>query len=222
MFNSTSVDKQKIGDQVLIILRKSIMLGEIKAGTHLKETGISKELGVSRGPIREAIAQLEHEGLVITPSNGRTVVAGFSDVDIENLYNTRILIEKYAISQLTNEAIERGTEELSSYVDLMKKAVNNGGRDVDADLLFHYLLVALTSNKSLIQAWKSLNGLIKTLIQITSFYAQEEVVHEHETIVKHLKSFEISNAQIELEKHLLAAREFYKDAVKQLREDEDA
>ena len=100
MIDIKQVNKKTMGEQVLNILRKDIMLGELKSGFHLKETILSKEMGVSRGPIREAIVKLENEGLVSTPSNGRTVVEGFSKKDIENLYNTRIQIEKYGISQL--------------------------------------------------------------------------------------------------------------------------
>lgn len=223
MFNEKIVDKQKMGDQVLNILRKSIMLGEIEAGTHLKETVLSKELGISRGPIREAIVQLELEGLVSTPSNGRSVVEGFSNSDIENLYNTRIQIEKYAISQISPEAFKKGEAELKRCIEAMQDALERGQREVDADLQFHFLLVQLTGNKSLTQVWKSLNGLIKTLITVTSDFAlakQIIIVEEHTRIIQWLKEIEIEKAQNELETHLLDAREFYKSAVVQLREDE--
>lgn len=223
MYNTKIVDKQKMGDQVLNILRRRIMLGEIKAGTHLKETVLSKEFGISRGPIREAMVQLENEGLVSTPPNGRTTVEGFSEKDIENLYNLRINIEKYAISQLTPEAIEKGEAELMQYVDVMSAALERGEREVEADLSFHFLLVKLTENKSLIQAWKALSGLIKTLIQVTTDFTMAKqivVIEEHTSMVQWLKSQEIEKAQKELEQHLLAAREFYKSAVIQLREDD--
>ncbi|MBM4761092.1 GntR family transcriptional regulator [Bacillus sp. B15-48] len=223
MLNAKNVDKQKMGDQVLNILRTSIMLGEIPAGTHLKETVLSKEMGISRGPIREALLELENEGLVNTPPNGRRVVVGFSKKDIENLYNVRIQIEKYAISQLSVEDFLRGEGELNHCVDVMETALNHGEREVDADLQFHFLLVQLTNNKSLIQIWKSLKALIKTLIVVTTDFTMAKqivVVEEHRKIIQHLKDGEIEKAQEQLATHLLAAREFYMSAIIQKREDE--
>ena len=223
MIDIKQVNKKTMGEQVLDILRKDIMLGELKSGFHLKETVLSKELGVSRGPIREAIVKLENEGLVSTPSNGRTVVEGFSKKDIENLYNTRIQIEKYGISQLTVDAIEGGKKDLYHCVELMEAGHQRGERDVEADLLFHFLLIKLTGNKTLIQLWKSLNGLIKTLIYVTTDFIvqQRNIIDEHIRIIKCLESRDFDQAKVEVENHLLAALEFYKKAAINLREDEN-
>jgi len=216
------IDKQKIGDQVLDALRKSIMLGEIPAGSHLKENVLSTEFGVSRGPIREAISQLEKEGLVSTPSNGRTIVEGFSITDIKNLYNTRMLLEDYALSQLSFKAIQEGKEELYQFVSLMEEGHARGERDIKADLLFHYTLIKLTNNKSLLQLWTSLNGVIQTLIQVTTAFTvhQEVVITQHKNIVQFLENNEIEQARATLREHLLEAREFYKTAAIKLREDD--
>lgn len=219
MIRSGLVDKQKMSEQVLNILRKNIMLGEIKAGTHLKENSLSKELGISRGPLREAMIQLENEGLVTTPANGRSIVVGFSNQDVENLYNTRILIEKYAVSLITKEAIISGEKELQQCVALMENALKNGERDVNSDMLFHFILIRLTGNKSLIQTWRSLNGLIKTLIHVTSHYhatRHKEIISDHTKIVEFLKFSEINRAQLVLENHLTGAREYYKEAISQI------
>ena len=218
-----SINKEKTGEKVLVILREKIMLGHLKSGFHLKETNLSKELGVSRGPIREAITQLESEGLVSTHSNGRTTVEGFSIKDIENLYNTRINLETYAISQLTSKDIENGKADLYRCLELMEEGHEKGERDVEADLLFHELLIKSTGNKTLIQLWKSLQGIVKTLINVTSDYAghQKEIIEEHILVVKSLEMGEFKKAQDLLEYHLKGALEFYKKAAILLREDEN-
>src|SRR5699024_986033 len=96
------VQRKLIWQQVLEDLRKKIILDEIKGGEHLKEAELSNQLGVSRGPIREAIVQLEKEGLVQTLKNGRTKVIGFTIKDVDDLYYSRIIIETAAIEQLND------------------------------------------------------------------------------------------------------------------------
>lgn len=216
------VNKRKIGDQVLTLLRKDIMLREIEPGTHLKESVLSREYGVSRGPIREAIAQLEKEGLVHTPSNGRTLVEGYSLRDIENLYSSRSQIEKYALSEINYNSFLRSEAELQYCIHLMEKALFKKEKEVDADLQFHYLLVSFSQNKTLIQVWKSLFELLKTVIHVTQeFTMSKEVItiEHHKQIVRGLKERSIEKAQMVLEEHILSANKFYKDAVAELYED---
>lgn len=222
MEHNEVINKQSIGEKVLLVLRERIMTGKLKSGTHLKEAVLSKELGVSRGPIREAITKLESEGLVTTHSNGRTSVEGFSEKDLENLYHTRIKIEVYAVVQLTTEAVQSGLPDLYDCVHAMNEGQKRGFRDVDSDLQFHYQLIKMTGNKTLMQLWKSLNGLIRTIINVTTDYTvhQEEVIHDHYLIVEYLEKSDFENASVQLEKHLQEALLFYKDATKSMREDE--
>lgn len=220
-YNET-ISKQSIGEKVLLVLREKIMTGKLRSGTHLKEAVLSQDLGVSRGPIREAITKLESEGLVATQSNGRTLVEGFSEKDLENLYYTRIKIEVYAVEQLTAEAVQSGLTDLYDCVHAMKEGHERGFRDVDSDLQFHYQLIKMTGNKTLMQLWKSLNGLIRTIIHVTTDYTvhQEEVIYDHLLIVEYLEKNDFANAIAQMEKHLKEALLFYKEATRLIREDE--
>ena len=213
-FESVSINKEKTGEKVLVILREKIMLGQLKSGFHLKETVLSKELGVSRGPIREAITHLESEGLVSTHSNGRTTVEGFSMADLENLYNARINLETYAISQLTLIDIENGKSDLYRCLESMVKVMKKGSVMLKQIYYFMNYLLKSTGNKTLIQLWKSLHGIIKTLINVTSDYTghQMEIIDEHILIVNYLEMGEFKRAQNQLEYHLKGALEFYKKA----------
>ena len=74
-------------------LENEILNGKYQPGDSLIETKLSDELGVSRTPIREAIRQLELEGLVQAIPNKGAVVKGISPKDIEDIYTIRMLIE---------------------------------------------------------------------------------------------------------------------------------
>ncbi len=90
-------------------LRKQILTGAYKPGDSLIELRLSEELGVSRTPIREAIRQLELEGLVVSIPNKGAVVKGVTDQDVEDIFTIRTMIEglaaRWAAEKITEEEI---------------------------------------------------------------------------------------------------------------------
>jgi DNA-binding GntR family transcriptional regulator len=79
-------------------LREAILSGELAAGAGLAQAQIAKELGISRGPVREAFRLLEREGLIIAEVNQRARVAPFSIEDLEQLYAVRIVTEALGVA----------------------------------------------------------------------------------------------------------------------------
>ncbi|MDB5057498.1 MAG: transcriptional regulator, GntR family, partial [Chloroflexi bacterium] len=75
-------------------------MGELAHGSHLKEPSLAQRFGVSRLPIREAIAQLDREGLVeILPRRGAFVI-GITDQDVSDIYECRTMIELAAVRRV--------------------------------------------------------------------------------------------------------------------------
>ncbi len=79
-------------------LREAILNNEIAAGAGLSQAQVARELGVSRGPVREAFRLLEREGLIHAEVNQRARVAPFSIEDLEQLYAVRIVNEALAVA----------------------------------------------------------------------------------------------------------------------------
>lgn len=195
------------------------MLQELKEGDHLKESELSEELSISRGPIREAISKLEAEGLVKTPSNGRTIVQKFGEKDIRNLYESRILLETYALTIQDIEMLESEGKLLYQYLQEMEESLNGGMQNVEADLKFHHQLLKMTGNRTLIRLWNTLNEIIKTLIEVTSEFTaerQNEIILEHKVVADALLSNNIEQAQSLLRTHLEGASDYYSKAVFEL------
>lgn len=214
--NQPLISKQSMGEKVLVTLRHQILLGEIEQDTHLKENELSEKFGVSRGPIREAIAQLEKEGLVYTPRNGRTRVIGFSDHDIDNLYQVRFALEALAISQIALPLPANVKEEVQQVIQLMEEPDGSESTMEEADFSFHYYLVAIPKNKTLIQLWLSISGLVKSLMKITNSHTRDrrrEVISHHQKILDFLASGERQAAQEALRTHLLSATDSMKHAM---------
>jgi DNA-binding GntR family transcriptional regulator len=96
------------GQQVVEILRNAIIMGTYEPGERLIEASLSTELGTSRGPVREALRQLENEGLVMSFPYRGAVVLGVSDEEVQEvLIPIRLTLERYSFSH----ALDRMTEE---------------------------------------------------------------------------------------------------------------
>ena len=90
------VDVSSVPDRVYAILRERILAGELEPESRLHQEGISAELGVSRTPVREAIARLAAEGLVELLANRGARVAAVGPEDMEAAYVARLGIEPLA------------------------------------------------------------------------------------------------------------------------------
>ena len=82
-----------LGSRVFQKIRDNILNGTYKENDELRETAIGKELGVSRTPVREALRQLELEGLVTIIPNRGAYVSGISHKDIYDIYKIRSMLE---------------------------------------------------------------------------------------------------------------------------------
>ncbi len=148
---------------VLDSLRKRILSGEIEPGTHLLEIPLSIELGTSRGPVREALRQLEQEGLVeFFPHRGATVV-GVADMEIDTIYGIRGLIEERAFANACRVVDEAELTFLSGLVEKMIEASEAGdiASVTEYDLQFHGRVVELSGFQYLHRLWTSVDNVVR-------------------------------------------------------------
>lgn len=100
--------------EVVRIVRQRILSGQYKAGHFLRQEALAQELGVSRIPVREALALLEAEGFVIREQYRGAVISHLSLREIEEIYTLRSMLEPYlleqAIPKLTPAAIQTARE----------------------------------------------------------------------------------------------------------------
>ena len=86
-------DNYSLGSRVFHMIRENILSGKYERDEELKEKSIGEELGVSRTPVREALRQLEFEGLVTIIPNKGAYVVGISQKDIKDIYEIRSRLE---------------------------------------------------------------------------------------------------------------------------------
>lgn len=158
--------KVNLREQALSSLRRAITSGDLPPGTHLVETELSEQLQISRGTLREAMRQLQQEGLVSAGPRGRLSVRTLDTGEILDIFAVRAALESLAARTLSvAEDRDAAVRALKEAVDAMEKAMD-GSLDerIEADLNFHRTLCALTENAMLLHSWQALEGNIRMSI----------------------------------------------------------
>ena len=112
--------------QVFRQLEQAILDGDLVPGTSLTEVKLSAELGVSRTPIREALMQLELEGLVKTTHNKGAVVVGISSDDVNDIYLIRTKVEGLAARRAAQNITDEELSDLREIVELQEFYLGRG------------------------------------------------------------------------------------------------
>jgi DNA-binding GntR family transcriptional regulator len=205
-FSPESAQQELLSRRVASGLRRAIVLGLLAPGVHLHEPQLAQKFGVSRMPIREALAQLEHEGLVRAEPHRGTFVLGMTLRDIEEVYDVRRLLEvaagRLAAARATAEAIE----ELQELVGRMAAFVAAGQRDLvgQVDIVFHRRLITSAAHRRLLANWEPLAGIAECLLTETDQVrdTELEVVQAHQAIVDALSARDPDAAAAHIEHHL--------------------
>lgn len=157
------VERRVLRQDILLGLRSGILNGEIPPGTRLLEIPLATELGVSRGPVREALRQLEQEGLVEFFPHRGAIVVGVSDNEIETIYAIRSLLEERAFARACRVVDDAELDALAETVEKMIEASDAG--DVAAvtehDMHFHGRVVELSGFSYLRRLWTSIDGVVR-------------------------------------------------------------
>jgi DNA-binding GntR family transcriptional regulator len=160
------LEKTSLRQQALTALRRAITTGDLPPGTHLVETELSEKLQISRGTLREAMRQLQQEGLISAGARGRLSVRHLDTKEIRDIFNVRAALESLAARELA-DSVDRtnAVNLLRQAVDNMEKwAASNLEDRIEADLRFHRTMCQLTGNETLLHQWTSLEGSIRMSI----------------------------------------------------------
>ncbi|MCI8871549.1 MAG: GntR family transcriptional regulator [Lachnospiraceae bacterium] len=145
-----------LGQQVFQKIREEILDGTYAKGKELKETAIGEELGVSRTPVREALRQLELEGLITIIPNKGAFVVGFSGQDIRDIYEMRLALEGLCVKRAALSADRVQIERMEEILYLADFHYSKGHMEQMAGLddKFHGLLYEAGGSKVLEHALK--------------------------------------------------------------------
>jgi DNA-binding GntR family transcriptional regulator len=148
---------------VLRQLRNAILHGAFRPGERLNESEIAREMGISRGPVREAILELEREGLVRIEHRRGAYVVKLEPEVFGDLVDLRILLETHAVRIATGRCKPGDCDGLDHIIEQMRLAHSAGDTEkvVDNDLDFHRTLCSMAGNQLLLEAWEQLAGRLR-------------------------------------------------------------
>lgn len=202
--------------EVLAALRAAILSNEIPMGSRLLEAEISTRMGVSRAPVREALRQLEQEGLVESFAHRGVVVVGLPEDEIDAIYELRALIEAKAIARACTAATEQDITGLDALVDELRAALTRSDIDevADIDLRFHGRIVELSGFSLLRKIWASLDGLVRVRSYqalerpgTIADYFKEHSVRSHVVLVDAIRARDPDRAASLARDHILEVPE---------------
>lgn len=161
--------RTNLREQAVTALRAAVTTGELSQGKHLVETELSEMLGISRGTLREALRQLQQEGLISADERGRLRVRNLNAGEISEIFEVRAALEALAAERLASRPDrDDAVEQLTSAVGHMEETHRDGlESSIEADLDFHRTLIELAGNRTLIHQWGSLEGSIRMSIMFS-------------------------------------------------------
>jgi DNA-binding GntR family transcriptional regulator len=166
---------ESLSDRVYATLREYLRAGRIPTGQPLQEAVLGAQLGVSRTPVREALARLASDGLVV--AEGRSfIVPALAEGDIEDIYALRFLLEPEALRLVAASRPERkALAPLRTALDEMAAAheAGDGAALMDANYRYRDAWTALVPNKRLVRA-----------------------IHLYADHVRYLRAFTLDNAAV--------------------------
>lgn len=195
------VDTQagSLRSKVFIQLQNDILNGLYQPGDNLIETKLSEELGVSRTPVREAIRQLELEGLVQSIPNKGAIVKGISTQDIKDIYTIRMLIEglaaRWAAEKITGEELK----ELQEAIDLEEfyTVRNDVGHVLIFDSRFHDIIFKASKSKPLMHTLSTFHHYVQRA-RVSSLNNPERAqlaLEEHKAILRAIMEHDAEKAE---------------------------
>ena len=193
--------------QVYDYLLEAIVSNKIPPGTPIVETEISNALNMSRTPIREALKELEAEGLVNRYPSIGTVVSHITPHDVEEIFDLRILLELSALQLSWDKVTVKEIEEVEKlFIDLDVSSPNDAYHEADRRL--HALIVNNAGNKRLKNFLNLLNSQIERFRRVAAFSSDrpEKSKKEHLEILRYLKERNLNACEESLRQHLISVK----------------
>jgi len=193
-------------EQVTDVLREAIMTGKLADGERLIEDRIAHELQTSRGPVREALRQLEHEGFVVSYPYRGAVVLGVSDEEVQQvLIPIRLTLELFSFDKALALMTEQDFAELAKEVWLMGEAAREHDlvRSVEADVRFHEIVLDRSGQPHTTRVWRTIAPRIRAYFYRYGLSADlARIATEHGELLTVLQTRDAKLVHDQIERHI--------------------
>ncbi len=195
-------------------LKEEIFMEKYRGGDRILESEVAKELDISRAPVREAIRNLENQGLVRTIPRKGSFIVEFTEDDIREIFEIRLLLEDRVMKKLIRESklndkdfriMENIIDEMVAiaerdYTDENKQIINMNKKDMD----FHKYLWQKSDSKWTERILFNLHHQLR-LAMISDYKLENNLVESakiHYEIIKHLKKKDLKMTIETIKNHI--------------------
>lgn len=187
-------------------IKKEILTGRIKSGSKIIESSLVERFQISRTPLREALRQLQKEGLLVDNNLGFKVIE-LSSKDYKEVYETRLVLEKEIVKLVVEKITDRQIAQVERILEEAEMSLDKADylEIMEINARFHKTIVDFCENKTLAQFWSRTLPLL-SLYRANVLKDSGNILdahNEHKDIVAVLKEKNAEKAVEEVELHII-------------------
>lgn len=198
--------RRRLSEEVVARVREAIVSGRLRPGQRVIEVELAERLRVSKAPVREALRELEREGLIqIQPHHG-SYVRALTPKDVRELVVMRTLLEGAAVEMAMARSNEAWLSALDDHISRMRSARSNAEL-TDVHLAFHELLVKPADNALLARMLENLWSQVRTFLAFVDLLYPDakSIAEDHAALMEVVRSGDTERARKEIDRHIAVA-----------------
>jgi DNA-binding GntR family transcriptional regulator len=214
---SRPLERRVFREEIREQLIEDILNGRLQPGARIVETRIAQQFGVSQGPVREALRDLELFGFVVSSPFRGTQVRQISTDDLLEIYPIRAALEGVAARAAAVRIPDTALRRLEELIGVMREAA---GRDdhraqADADHAFHHEIVKASGNHMLMHVWQTMRLSITTCVtHSVTHRSLHEIAERHGVVLDALRAHDPDRAEAAIRRHIEEPGEWIRAAHK--------
>ena len=201
------MENYSLRGQVFHVIREDILKGRYKENDELREATLGKELGVSRTPVREALRQLELEGLVKIIPNRGAFVTGITEKDVCDIYMIRSVLEGLCVQMAAEHMTKERIDELEEVLVLAEYYLEKGNMEqlTELDGKFHQILYTASGSRILDHVLSDFHKYVQLARRnsVKTESRAQKSLEEHREILEALKENDAEKAERLANTHIL-------------------
>jgi DNA-binding GntR family transcriptional regulator len=197
-----------LAGQTVSVLRELVLTGDIGPGERLNEVGLAQRLGISRGPLREAIRHLASEGLlVLTPNRGAHVPVASPD-EVRALFELRIALECAAAKLAANRRTAADLAKMREVSAASRAGATTGEFPYRLDLAFHQALLDASRSTLIAEQVRLVQQRVILLraAKTVAFSHEQASMDDHDLLIEAIAEGDGDRAAEIMSRHLTRVR----------------
>ena len=197
-----SLTRTMYREQIKEALLERILNGAYPPGERIVETRVAREFGVSQGPVREALRELETLRLVVSEPFVGVRVRAVSSEELGEIYPVRSGLEEVA-ARTAALRLDGDVRAFEREIEAMRRAAGTGDvhEFMPHDVQFHRLLVEASGNRTLNELWTSLHVEARTMITFIRYGDLHYIAESHLPILEGLRARDPEGTAMALREH---------------------